>query len=49
MPYSDLVEYMHRFRAGQITRAEMGVAVALWQLSVTDWNTGLDKHAIMAS
>jgi len=40
MKYEDLVEYMHRFRIGGISKAEMSVAITLWQLSLGDkqWN-----------
>lgn len=34
MKYSELIEVMHDFRAGLITRAEMIAAFALWQRPV---------------
>lgn len=34
MNYSELIEAMHQFRTGHITRAEMVAAFALWQRPV---------------
>ena len=32
MPYSELIEVMNDYRAGQVERNEMEAAIALWQL-----------------
>lgn len=34
MNYSELIEVMHQFRAGTLTRSEMVAALALWQRPV---------------
>lgn len=34
MKYAELIEVMHDFRAGRVTRAEMVAAFALWQRPV---------------
>ena len=34
MKYAELIEVMHKFRAGRITRTEMVAAIALWQRPV---------------
>lgn len=34
MKYAELIEVMHDFRAGRVTRSEMVAAIALWQRPV---------------
>ena len=34
MSYTELIEYMHQYRAGHITRSEMAGAIHLWQRSI---------------
>lgn len=31
MKYSELIEYMHKFRVGEISKTEMGIAINIWQ------------------
>ena len=37
MNYNDLIEYMHQYRAGKITRSEM---IAVWGLWQAPWVSG---------
>lgn len=48
MKYSDLIECMHQYRAGLITRAEMIAAIALWQRPVDCAPKNLKARAIEA-
>jgi len=34
MSYKELIEYMHLYRLGEITKTELACAIAIWQISI---------------
>ena len=37
MAYSKLIQYFSKFRRGEMSKLELGFAIALWQESIRDF------------
>ena len=47
MTYPELIEYMHKYRSGELKRTEMIFAICLWQASVTGGFTPFQEGTVL--